>query len=50
MKVEAAEPGLCVGQPRAGEKTTIDGEFYLMSVARLVLKALDAHEQPSRVN
>ena len=32
--------GYICGDPRIGSKTTIDGRFYLMSVARHVLKAL----------
>jgi hypothetical protein len=34
--------GYVSGKPRAGEKTRIDGEFYLMAVAGHVLKALSS--------
>jgi hypothetical protein len=39
--------GYVVGKPGPHKKTIIDGRFYLMSVARQVLKALksmEAHE------
>lgn len=31
---------LVLGEPRRGEKTLVDGHFYLTSVARRVLTAL----------
>jgi hypothetical protein len=34
--------GYVSGEPERGAKTTIDGKFYLMAVARHVLKTLDA--------
>ena len=40
--------GYVSGVPRPGSKTTIDGEFYLMSMAREVLKALRSSDSENR--